>query len=120
MIGGLAFSYWKFVYLPQIIPVVPVPYGAKLVDHSEWSTSEVLWYQDTYEVETSPQNIEIFYKTNQSECSQYYRGFVDKKGFLASCSGFAKPTGWYYLEIEAVDLGSRTRIIIEVGWEAGL
>jgi len=116
-----AAAYWYLLVLPEIVPSIPLPKGATRIDHRDWATSEVLWYRDTFVVNLTPQEVESFYKNALAWCGQWFRGWVDRENFHASCAGDARPTGWYDLEIASDNgtAGSQTVIVVEVGWEAG-
>jgi len=49
-----AAAYWYLLVLPEIVPSVPLPNRATRIDHRDWTTSEVLWYTDTFVVEFTP------------------------------------------------------------------
>ena len=119
---GIAAAYWQWIYLPQTTPKIPLPANSKLIEHHDWTTSEVYWYSETYLVEMTPQEIATFYESEHVECGTYARGLVDQSEFYLSCSGNAVPSGWFHLEIgsengKGID---SSRIVVEVGWEAGL
>ena len=114
--------YWRFIYLPNVIPNIPLPPGSVRIDYGDWATSEVYWYQVTFRVSLTPAEVERFYLRVGAECSRYYRTLVAKADFYKNCSGNATPTGWYDLEIAADSQSAfpSTLIVAEVGWEAGL
>jgi hypothetical protein len=115
-------AYWHLIYLPSVIPSIPLPPDSIRIDYGDWTTSEVYWYKATFRVSLAPAEVERFYLSVGAECGDYYRAFVAQADFYKNCYGNATPIGWYHLEI-ATDSQSAfpsTIIVAEVGWEAGL